>query len=186
MPPAAPVTTAIRPPTSMAGRYLPPNRHDGRVEIRPLAPGDAPACDAVLASLPYFFGNPVGIEACAAAVRMQRGWVADEAGVVIGFVTIEASTSQAAEITWLAGHAEHRGGGIGRRLVECVVDVLTSEGVEMLCVMTLGPSVPEPGVADSYEGTRTFYRRVGFVAVKELALSTWSDGFALLLTRSLQ
>jgi N-acetylglutamate synthase-like GNAT family acetyltransferase len=162
------------------------NRHDGRVEIRPLAPADASACDAVLASLPYFFGNPVGIEACAAAVRTQRGWVADDDGMIIGFVTIEASTSQAAEITWLAVHAEHRRGGIGRRLVERVVDVLTREGVEMLCVMTLGPSVPEPGVADSYEGTRTFYRRVGFVAVKELALSTWSDGFALLLTRSLQ
>ena len=56
----------------------------------------------------------------------------------------------------------------------------------MLCVMTLGPSVPEPGVSDSYEGTRTFYRRVGFVAVKELELTTWSDGFALLLARTLK
>ena len=156
------------------------------VEIRPLAPDDAPACDAVLATLPYHFGNPVGIEACAAAVRTQRGWVADDAGTIIGFVTVEASTSETAEITWLAVHADHRRSGIGRRLVEQVVEVLTHEGAEMLCVMTLGPSVPEPGVADSYEGTRTFYRRVGFTAVKELALSTWSDGFALLLSRCLR
>jgi N-acetylglutamate synthase-like GNAT family acetyltransferase len=171
----------------MAGRYLPvATGMMGGVEIRPLTPDDAAACDAVLASLPYHFGNPVGIEACAAAVRTQRGWVADDAGMIIGFVTIEASTSETAEITWLAVHADHRRGGIGRRLVERVVDVLTQEGAEMLCVMTLGPSVPEPGVADSYEGTRTFYRRVGFTAVKELELSTWSDGFALLLTLSLR
>ncbi len=158
----------------------------GAMEIRPLGPDDAAACDAVLASLPYFFGNPIGIEACAAAVRTQRGWVADHGGIIIGFVTIEAATEQTSEITWLAVHAEHRRGGIGRRLVERVVSALTEEGVEMVCVMTLGPSVPEPGVADSYAGTRTFYRRVGFVAVKELALSSWSDGFALLLTRSLR
>jgi ribosomal protein S18 acetylase RimI-like enzyme len=158
----------------------------GGVELRSLASDDAAACDAVLASLPYFFGNPVGIEACAAAVRTQRGWVADDAGLIVGFVTIEASTSETAEITWLAVHADHRRRGIGRRLVEQVADVLTHEGTQMLCVMTLGASVPEPGVADSYEGTRTFYRRVGFVAVKELALSAWSDGFALLLTRTLR
>jgi N-acetylglutamate synthase-like GNAT family acetyltransferase len=176
----------------MAGRYPAPatgmigSGMMDTVEIRPLAPDDAAACDAVLASLPYFFGNPVGIEACAAAVRTQRGWVAEDDRAIIGFVTIEASTSEAAEITWLAVHADHRRGGIGRRLVERVVDEVTREGVEMLCVMTLGPSVPEPGVVDGYEGTRTFYRRVGFVAVKELALSTWSDGYALLLTRCLR
>lgn len=156
----------------------------GPMKIRPLVPDDAVACDVVLASLPYFFGNPIGIEQCAVAVRTQRGWVADDSGSIIGFVTVEATTPQTAEITWLAVHADHRRGGIGRRLVEQVVEAASNEELEMLCVMTLGPSVPEPGVNDSYEGTRAFYRRVGFTAVKEMELSTWSDGFALLLARA--
>jgi hypothetical protein len=53
-------------------------------------------------------------------------------------------------------------------------------------VLTLGPSVEEPGVEDGYEGTRQFWQRVGFVPVKELSLTTWSDEYALLLVRTLE
>jgi hypothetical protein len=54
----------------------------------------------------------------------------------------------------------------------------------MMCVLTLGPSVPEePG--DNYEGTRAFYQRVGFVPLRELRLREWNDSHALMLARSL-
>ncbi len=50
-------------------------------------------------------------------------------------------------------------------------------------VITLGPSVAEPGVADSYAGTRAFYEAVGFVPLKEL--DVWGDAPAgLILARA--
>jgi hypothetical protein len=60
----------------------------------------------------------------------------------------------------------------------------------MLCVLTLGPSVPEESgadgdAADNYEGTRAFYRSMGFVPLRELQLSTWNDSHALMLVRAL-
>jgi hypothetical protein len=53
-------------------------------------------------------------------------------------------------------------------------------------VLTLGPSVPEPGVVDGYAGTRAFYGRVGFVAVGEVQPESWNSGPALLLVRCLR
>ena len=56
--------------------------------VRELLLADAPACDAVIASLPYFFGDPDGIRECAEAVRSQRGFVATDAAAVAGFITL--------------------------------------------------------------------------------------------------
>lgn len=156
-----------------------------RVELRALTVGDAPACDAVIASLPYFFGDPDGVRVCAEAVRSQRGFVATSDGDVAGFITLEQHDPASAEITWLAVHAEHRRGGIGRRLVAEAVRALGTEGVEMLFVLTLGPSVPEPGVEDGYAGTRAFYRALGFVPLREFALRTWNDPAALVMAKAL-
>jgi hypothetical protein len=57
------------------------------VEIRALDSRDAPACDAIVASLPYHFGDEHGIEMCAAALREQAGLVATSEGAPVGFVT---------------------------------------------------------------------------------------------------
>ena len=52
--------------------------------IRPLVAADAPACDAVIASLPYHFGNADGRRECAEAVRNSAGLVAVEGDRVVG------------------------------------------------------------------------------------------------------
>jgi predicted N-acetyltransferase YhbS len=155
------------------------------MNVRTLAPGDAAACDAVLASLPYFFGDPDGNEACARAVRTQRGWVAEDAGEIVAFVTIEAIFPETVEITWLAVRDGRRRGGIGRALVEAVIEDATQTGAQLVVVETLGPSVAEPEVADGYSGTRAFYARLGFLPVKEVQLRDWNDDFAILLARVL-
>jgi ribosomal protein S18 acetylase RimI-like enzyme len=154
------------------------------VVIRKLELRDAEACDAVLASLPYFFGDPDGQRQCHEAVRTQLGFVADLEGVVRGFITLEAQQPGSSEITWLAVHADHRRGGIGRMLVEASVELLRGEGQSMLFVLTLGPSVPEEA-EDNYEGTREFYRRMGFVGLREFGLRDWNDAYALVLARAL-
>lgn len=154
------------------------------IHLRPLAPSDAERCDAIVASLPHFFGDPDGIRDCAAAVRSQRGWVATLDSEVAGFLTVESHFADSAEITWMAVHADHRRHGLGRSLIEHTAAALARDGARMLCVLTLGPSVPEPG-EDTYEGTRAFYTSTGFVPLRELELRSWNDAYALILARPL-
>jgi GNAT superfamily N-acetyltransferase len=144
-----------------------------RCTVRALGPGDAAACDAIVASLPYHFGLEAGRAACARAVREQRGLAGIVAGEVAGFLTWRPWYGIAREITWMAVHARMRGGGVGRGLV----DRLAADSAPMhryLVVATLSESVPEPGVDDGYERTRSFYRRNGFEPVWEPA--GWWDG----------
>ena len=152
--------------------------------IEPLTAANAAACDAVIASLPYHFGDPTGIRDCAEAVRTQRGWVALIDGAVAGFITLHPHFEGSAEITWMAVHADHRRHGIGRALIDAACAAASADGARMLCVLTLGPSVPEDA-ADNYEGTRRFYRVNGFVPLRELGLREWNDSHALILARAL-
>jgi GNAT superfamily N-acetyltransferase len=141
--------------------------------IRQLAPADAAACDAIVASLPYHFGDEHGRELCAAAVREQAGLVAAQGGPPIGFVTWRPWYATAIEITWMAVHADQRRQGIGRALVETLVgEVPPAMGYAV--VTTLSEATPEPGVEDGYAGTRAFWQRCGFEPVWEPA-GWWND-----------
>ena len=88
------------------------------IAIRSLEPGDAPACDAIVASLPYHFGDEHGRDLCAAAVREQAGLVAVRGDAPVGFVTWRPWYAAAIEITWMAVHARERRRGIGQMLVD--------------------------------------------------------------------
>ena len=107
-----------------AGRGVRARRRAGRRAaagvIRPLAAGDAEACDAIIAGLPEWFGMDEGIAECAAAVRSQRGLVAEADGAVVGFVTHRLHYPQAAELTWLAVSRGAQRQGHGRELVEAL------------------------------------------------------------------
>jgi N-acetylglutamate synthase-like GNAT family acetyltransferase len=155
------------------------------VLIRPLNPADGPACDQVVASLPYFFGNQEGLRRCAHAVRTQRGWVAERSTEVVGFLTVHEPFPRSPEVTWMAISSDERRHGIGRALVERTAAELAADGAELLSVLALGPSVPEPGVTDGYAGTRRFYARCGFTSVMEFRPDGWTD-VALLLVRCLR
>lgn len=132
------------------------------LKIRSLKPEDAGACDMVIGSLPYHFGDEGGQQACAEAVRSSRGLIAELDGMVVGFLTIDPHFDTTSEITWMAVHAEHRGRGIGQRLIEQLVNDLRAEGQQFLFVATLSEERPEPGVADGYQRTRAFYRSCRF------------------------
>lgn len=144
--------------------------------VRGLRAADAEACEAVAATLPTFFGDPDGLRDMSDALRSQRGVVAELRGEIVGFLTIQASSDVTDEITWMAVRADRRRQGIGRRLVEAAA---ARSHAKALCVLTLGPSVPDAG----YEGTRAFYRRMGFLPIKELGLRSWNDSHALVLVR---
>lgn len=156
--------------------------------VRVLTAGDAPACDAIIAGLPYFFGIAAGVSECARAVRSQRGWVIEEAGRISGFLTVDrppgaGPDSLAPEISWMAVDAARRRHGLGGALVEAVAGELAAEGERALSVLTQAASVPETG-PDTYAGTRAFYRKAGFAPIRELHPPGW-DVPALLLVRPL-
>lgn len=153
--------------------------------IRPLASADAEACDAIVSSLPYHFGDPSGRAVCARAVREQKGLVALDDGVVAGFLIIARHDPRSAEISWMAVRADCRRQGRGRALVEEAARRLARDGVQLLCVLTLGPSAVEGRPTDNYAETRAFYDALGFVPLRELRLHGWNSP-ALMLARLLR
>lgn len=143
--------------------------------IRPLALADAEACDRIVLTLPYHFGDEGGRAECARAVRTQEGLVAVEEDEVVGFVTLTRHDPRSAEITWMAVRADHRRRGIGRALVERAVDDLARDGVTILSLLTVAESEPDWRETDNYADTRAFYRALGFVPLRELALESWDE-----------
>jgi ribosomal protein S18 acetylase RimI-like enzyme len=154
------------------------------VAVRSLRPEDAPACDAIVASLPYHFGDEGGRAMCARAVRTSPGFVADADGEVVGFVTWKRWYGSSVEVTWMAVHATRRRQGIGGRLIEELAGSVAGEA-RFLVVTTLSEATPEPDEPDSYAGTRAFYRSHGFEPMWEPA-GWWNDrNQAVLMVRVL-
>jgi len=155
-----------------------------KVLIRPLEAAHAEACDEVVRSLPYHFGDPDGRRECARAVRTSPGMVAVRQGQVVGFLTLAHHFEASSEITWMAVHADHRGQGIGRALISRLSEQLRGQGRRLLLVTTLSSLEAEPGVVDGYNRTRAFFRSVGFIPARELP-NLWPDQKALLLAMPL-
>jgi len=133
--------------------------------IRALDPADAPTCDAIVASLPNWFGDEHGLRECAALVREGSGIVYERDDRVVGFLTHARRYPPTAEITWMAVHAEHRSTGVGTALVEAIEHMLAGDGVRLLLAKTLSDR-EDPG--PEYTATRAFYFARGFAPVVEL------------------
>lgn len=150
------------------------------MSVRDLSLEDAEACDAIVASLPEWFGMEEGIRECATAVRSQRGFVFERDGSVLGFLTVVARTDATSEITWLAVHARTRGRGVGTQLIDALVADLRSRGVTLLVVQTLSDR-EDPG--PEYAATRVFYLARKFAPAAELDL--YPDNPIQLMSRRL-
>ena len=154
------------------------------VAVRSLTPEDAAACDAIVASLPYHFGDEEGRAMCAQVVRESAGLVADAGGEVVGFLTWRRWYGSSVEVSWMAVHATRRRQGIGGRLIEELAGSVADEA-RFLVVTTLSEATPEPNEPDSYAGTRAFYRSHGFEPVLD-PVGWWNDrNQAVLMVRVL-
>ncbi|MCA9845515.1 MAG: GNAT family N-acetyltransferase [Dehalococcoidia bacterium] len=153
------------------------------LDIRDLTPGDGLACDAVMRTLPDWFGYEPGLEDCARAVRTQAGRVAVDDGEVVGFATWERRTGDSAEITWAAVRKDRRNSGVGTSIVEAVCEDLRAQGFRLALAMTSARSKDVVPTHDAYEETRAFWRARGFLFVTELNI--WETDFALLMVRPL-
>ncbi|MBE3560008.1 MAG: GNAT family N-acetyltransferase [Ktedonobacteraceae bacterium] len=158
--------------------------HHTQIEVRPLTIADAPTCDQIILTLPRHFGYESGRQACAQAVRISEGWVAVSDGRVVGFLTVQPHNATTVEITWMAVHADLRGQGIGRRLIEHLRQEMQAQGYRLLLVATLAPSYErdtEGSVEDGYAATRAFYHKVGFLDICEVPLYWGVDSDPALL-----
>jgi GNAT superfamily N-acetyltransferase len=153
------------------------------MEVRPLAAGDGPACDAIMRTLPDWFGYEPGLEECAQAVRNQAGLVAVEAGEILGFATWEQRTPDAAEITWAAVRRDRRNGGIGTAIIEALAQELHDRGFALALAMTSARSKTPDPTWDSYHETRAFWRARRFYPLIELDIMV--TDIALLQVRAL-
>ena len=152
--------------------------------VRPLQQYDAVKCDAIVASLPYHFAQQEGRRRCAEAVRSESGLVAVESDRPVGFLTFVPRFDRAAEITWMAVHADHRRKGIGRLLIESLVGDLRVSNKRLILVLTVSPNGDEDGKEDGYPATRAFYRAMGFTLARDLH-GEWPNDVAVLMVRAL-
>ena len=140
--------------------------------VRAATEQDAGTCAAIVADLPDFFTDDVP-EKVRSDLRDHGGWVIDDAGVVVGFVTVQRRGTRAAEIMWAAVAADRRGAGLGTRLVNHVLDELSADGVQIVEVKTLDPSADYA----PYEATRSFWLARGFIQLDTIdPFSDWPPG----------
>jgi ribosomal protein S18 acetylase RimI-like enzyme len=154
------------------------------VIVRPLEQRDARACDEIVVGLPYHFGSEIGRRECSAAVRSQRGLVAEDDGRIVGFLTLHPRFEDALEITWMAVRADRRRQGIGRALIDRVVSDAAAEGRWLLLVLTVSPNDEPDEIEGGYQATRAFYRSNGFVYARDFA-GYWPGDIPVLLIRVL-
>ena len=153
------------------------------VEIRPLAPGDADACDAIVAGLPYHFGQEQGRRDCARpSAGIGAGRAEGRGG--LGFLTFVPRFEEAAEITWMAVRNDRRRQGVGHRLIERLTDLLRADGERILLVLTVSPSDPGSSPSPGYGATRAFYRTCGFVLARDLR-NEWDGDTAVVMVKPL-
>jgi GNAT superfamily N-acetyltransferase len=146
------------------GDDVPEPRRYRPTVIRELTAKDAKTCDAIVAGLPDWFGDPMGLAECVEAVRSQNGYVAEASGEVVGFLTWIERDRATVEITWMAVRSDSRRRGYGRALVEALIGSARGTGASFVLVKTLSDTHPDEG----YAQTRAFYRNMGFDPIAEL------------------
>jgi ribosomal protein S18 acetylase RimI-like enzyme len=138
--------------------------------IRSLAPGEADACEAILRSLPEWFGIEEAIVQYRRDLEVMDVFVAESQTEIVGFLALRRHNEYSAEIHVIAIRGEYHRRGIGRALIRHVETLLRYESTEFLAVKTLGPSREN----EAYARTRSFYAALGFRPLEETSL--WGEG----------
>jgi len=171
---AAPRTSRLQPWRRIAAApQLEPAACDhGGVPVRPLAPEDLGACQAIVRGLPDSFTSDVPSKVARDA-QLHGGWVITDSEAVAGFAVVARRSMGAAEVLWMAVRADRRRRGLGSALLNDVLARLERAGVQLVEVKTLDASA---GYAP-YIATRAFWERHGFVQVDTIdPLPSWPPG----------
>ena len=131
----------------------------------------AAQCEAVLRSLPVWFGIEEALRMYArdSAVLPTFAIATGSEGQVAGFVSLAQQFPAAWEVRGLAVHGDVRGHGHGRALLAHAERWLVAKGVRWRQVKTIAAAHPDAG----YAQTRACYERLGFDSI-EVHPTLWS------------
>lgn len=140
--------------------------------VRQGLPADADGCIGVLTLLPEYFARPTHQEVLQ-GIGHHMTLVADDDGLIVGFILIERRHRRSAEISYAAVDPSHQNRGIGSLLLATAMDELRAAGVALVEVKTLDATANyEP-----YVSTRAFWERRGFVQIDCIdPLPGWDPG----------
>ena len=152
------------------------------IGIAPLPDAGAAAeCEAMLRSLPEWFGQEGAIRDWRRDLPSLETVVAIDDGRVVGFLSLGDIEDGLAEIRVMAvGSDDHRR-GIGRVLIAHAERACLARGITTLQVKTLGPSEP----SEAYAATRAFYAAMGFEPVEQTTRLWGRDNPCLILRKAL-
>ncbi len=128
------------------------------VTVVPLEPSSADACEAILRSLPDWFGIEEAIISYRKDIERMESFGVHDDGRLIAFLTLNYHFDHSAEIHVMGIRKEYHRQGIGRAMVAHVERILREKNVELFGVKTLAATDPDP----NYAKTRLFYESLGF------------------------
>jgi GNAT superfamily N-acetyltransferase len=125
-------------------------------------PGVGGECEAILRTLPGWFGIEASLLEYARDADRLPTFIAREAMSALGFITLQQHFERAWEVHCIAvAHSERRR-GIGRSLHAHAEEWLRGKGATMLQVKT----VAEGHSSKEYAETRRFYERIGYTPLE--------------------
>jgi GNAT superfamily N-acetyltransferase len=129
----------------------------------------ATQCEAVLRSLPAWFGIEASLLMYARDSALLPGFAMAHGARLTGFISLQRHFDASWEVHCIAVHADARGHGHGRALLAHAERWLVDQGANWLQVKTIAASRPHAG----YAQTRAFYERLGFDSLEVFA-ELWS------------
>ncbi len=131
------------------------------VSIRPFRPSDAPACGRIVDATPLWrrYGLTGGALARALVASTEPIFVADDAGVVLGFAWVLRSGAfgRSGYLRLIAVDPDRRGARVGEELLRAFEAEAQSRSADAFLL-----------VSDFNAGARRFYLREGYVEVGRL------------------
>lgn len=112
----------------------------------------------ILEALPEWFGKPDSLTEYVEAVEKQVMFVAFVRGEPVGFVALEKHNAINTEMAVLGALPHYHRKGVGRAIIEKVIDFVKAEGGRFVTVKTIA----EEGGSAAYDETRKFYIAMGF------------------------
>lgn len=125
--------------------------------IRPMTQDDTLGVIKIARSLPEWFNDDSINRAIPVDLRFQDGFVAEEGGRHLGFITLYIAEGMV-NIGWMGVLPGRHRQGIGQRLIAAAEEYCRERGIPELATYTLGDSVNYA----PYEATRAFYIAQGF------------------------
>jgi ribosomal protein S18 acetylase RimI-like enzyme len=132
-------------------------------------------CERVLRTLPGWFGIEDSLLEYARNTNHLTTFVAEDAGVVVAFISLQQHFPTAWEVNCIAVAATHRGQGLGQHLHFKAEDWLVSRAASVVQVKTLAASHPSV----NYAQTRAFYEAIGYTSM-EVFPTLWAPHLPVL------